>query len=167
MFHFMATSRKSKMSPQLTLFVEEPLAKHSQSLDNGEGWLTLGGNSLLSLDDLPNEQMLAGSSGKTFPVSSVVLVDGILASSSGRWQTQGIVSLGVSWTRNGSDCPSDGKGSLLSDIVQPMEASLDRFCLTPKAATGILRRAQRRGKILPEPLVKALQLVAQEATSTE
>jgi hypothetical protein len=43
----------------------------------------------------------------------------------------------------------------LSDIL---EASPDpKYLLSPKACSGILRRAERRGKALPEPLEAALR----------
>ena len=43
----------------------------------------------------------------------------------------------------------------------------ERFYLTPKACAGILRRAEKRGKVLPPTLARALAAVADsEPTST-
>ena len=52
----------------------------------------------------------------------------------------------------------------LSEVLEPQVAG--RFTLSSKAASGILRRAERRGKSLPPSLAEALQAVASEPTST-
>ncbi len=49
---------------------------------------------------------------------------------------------------------------LLSSIL--MDHVPERFSLSPKACQGILRRAQKRGKELPEVLRKALERQAAE-----
>ena len=55
--------------------------------------------------------------------------------------------------------------SSLSEILQKSEIP-SRFFLSPKACAGILRRAAKRGKALPEALDRALRAVA-ESTPTE
>jgi hypothetical protein len=55
--------------------------------------------------------------------------------------------------------PSDGGVCSLSDILETGDVP-QRFFLTPKACQGILRRAGKRGKDLPEALQAALQAVA-------
>jgi hypothetical protein len=58
----------------------------------------------------------------------------------------------------------EGESSLLR--VEPTLSSIlqrqvdSRFALSAKAATGILRRAGKRGRTLPEALDKALRQVA-------
>jgi hypothetical protein len=47
----------------------------------------------------------------------------------------------------------------LSDILESHVP--ERYLLSAKACAGILRRAQRRGKTLPEPLRVALEAVVQ------
>ena len=49
----------------------------------------------------------------------------------------------------------DGNVYLLSSILE--ENAPERFCLSPKACQGILRRAEKRGKELPEVLRVALE----------
>ena len=70
------------------------------------------------------------------------------------------------WTLNGSEhngtpAPSrsvDGVCSL-SDVLETGELP-QRFSLSAKACSGILRRAERRGKALPPMLKAALKAVA-------
>lgn len=78
------------------------------------------------------------------------------------------------WDRSGQPCgalltpsvsefPSDGVVSTLSDVLEPWHEGLRRYCLSSRAAKGIVRRAERRGRELPEPLRTALTtLAAQE-----
>lgn len=67
---------------------------------------------------------------------------------------------GVSWTPNTSDCPRDAKGCSLSRVLEKGQI-LPKYCLSPKAATGILKRAKKRATDLPEALETALQKLAQ------
>ena len=52
------------------------------------------------------------------------------------------------------ECPSEERESRLSQILE--ETPPQKYCLSAKACAGILRRAERRGKELPEILKKAL-----------
>jgi len=52
----------------------------------------------------------------------------------------------------------------LSDILETGDVPL-RFFLTARACQGILRRADKRGKLLPPSLQEALAAVASEPTS--
>lgn len=61
---------------------------------------------------------------------------------------------GASWIPNTGECPSAGKESTLSQILQ--EDAPERYYLSEKACLGILRRAEKRGKKLPEVLRRAL-----------
>ncbi len=63
------------------------------------------------------------------------------------------------WTLNGSEWPSDVAVCSLSDTLETGVVP-QRFFLSPKACQGILRRAEKRGKTLPEPLRLALESVA-------
>ena len=71
-----------------------------------------------------------------------------------------------SWTlngceHNGTHAPSRSAGDVcsLSDVLetQPVQP---RFSLSAKACSGILRRAERRGKALPPMLKQALEQAA-------
>lgn len=81
--------------------------------------------------------------------------------SSGRWLNSGMGSPTEFWTLQGSEFPSDAVASSLSDVLETGPHLL-RYCLSPKAAAGILRRAARRGRDLPGSLRSALQAVASE-----
>ena len=72
----------------------------------------------------------------------------------GRW-TNG----GISLMHNFSEYPSaDGAfSSSLALILQPPQDVQKRYYLSPKACQGILRRANRRGKVLPARLQRALE----------
>lgn len=85
-----------------------------------------------------------------------------------RWARTDFLN-GACLTRNGSEWRSGGVACSLSSMLEtgPVER---RFFLSPKACAGILRRAEKRGKDLPEALRRALAAVADSAptsTSTE
>ena len=70
------------------------------------------------------------------------------------------LSSGQLWMRNSSEFRNDAHVSSLSEILEP--GNIDpRYCLSPTACRGILRRAEKRGKKLPEQLQNALSSVAQ------
>ena len=74
----------------------------------------------------------------------------------------------------GVDCQSHGGSSMLNIGEYPKEENVstlsqilqdgvpDKYCLSPKACLGILRRASERGKELPSVLKKALLRKASE-----
>jgi len=67
-------------------------------------------------------------------------------------------------TLDGSEFPNDADVCSLS---RALEDSVDpKYSLSPKAARGILLRAERRGKRLPEHLAAALVAVAGVPTPT-
>ena len=65
-----------------------------------------------------------------------------------------------SLTLSTSEFPSDGVASSLSDVLETGDLP-QRFYLSPTACAGILRRAEGRGKELPEQLARALALAAE------
>ena len=69
--------------------------------------------------------------------------------------------LGGSWTPNTSDWPSEEGGSLCS-LHQVLEDGIvpTRYYLSPKACRGILDRAEKRGKPLPQQLETLLKIEA-------
>ena len=71
--------------------------------------------------------------------------------------------LGEYMTHNIGESPNAVVESRLSAILE--ECPHQKYYLSPKATLGILRRAQKRGKSLPEPLFKAL--LAQSGLSKE
>lgn len=65
-------------------------------------------------------------------------------------------SRGGFWTLNISECPNDGKESLLSQVLET-DSIPKKYFLSSKACAGILRRAKARNKILPDSLKVALE----------
>lgn len=68
-----------------------------------------------------------------------------------------VKSHGASSTRNIGECPNVAVESFLSQILQPMEDVPEKYYLSARACLGILRRAKKRGKELPEELRIALE----------
>jgi len=154
-------------SNQLTFSWAERHASHIQSRGCGKDSQIREGASCS-----PTWQSLLGSdlgglSGKMSPVFCPQTEDGTLAPSSGRWANSGMGSRTECWTLNTcewGDGPepsrSAGDVSSLSDVLEtgPLPP---RFSLSAKACSGILRRAERRGKALP-PMLKAALLAASQ-----
>lgn len=145
---------------QLSLLGDSP-AKTSPLPGNAPDWMVNAvdffGKSFASL----KKSSPKSSYWKMCRASSAAMVDGIWEPSSGRWGSSGIASDGECWTLNTSECPKDGGvSSSLRHILE--QTPLPKYCLSAKAAQGILRRATNRGKTLPEPLQKALEMVATE-----
>ena len=65
---------------------------------------------------------------------------------------EALISLGSYTMPSTLGLPSGGGACFLSQILE--EKAPEKYCLSPKACAGILRRAERRGKDLP-PLLKA------------
>jgi hypothetical protein len=75
----------------------------------------------------------------------------------------GIQSLGELLTLNIGECPKEESVSTLSQILE--ETPHRKYYLSVKACLGILRRAEKRGKELPEILRQALIRQAQLMSS--
>jgi hypothetical protein len=73
--------------------------------------------------------------------------------------------LGAYTTRSFGESPSAAVESRLSQILE--ESPHPKYYLSAKACQGILRRAQRRGKPLPEMLRLALEKQASDIGSLE
>lgn len=101
-----------------------------------------------------------GSSLRTSPAFSLPTADGTWESWSQRWPTSGFLTSPTEfWTADTSECPNGGGAS--SSLPDVLEADVHpRFFLSPKAAAGILRRAEKRGRELPPALAKALRELA-------
>jgi len=72
-----------------------------------------------------------------------------------------VQSLGVCWTPDTSECPSVDDGctrSSLSEVLLQIGPD-ELYWLSPKACAGVLRRAAKRGRELPEELEAALRSV--------
>ena len=93
----------------------------------------------------------SGSSSRKPPLCLYLKRDGQPADAS--WETNGAL-LGVYSMRSFGECPKDGVESHLSQILD--DNPHPKYCLSAKACLGILNRAARRGKDLPEALKASL-----------
>jgi hypothetical protein len=141
---------------QLTFWSEELHANPSQSLDSGKDSPTLAADSCSAFLRSLEVANLDGLSGKMSPASCHRTEDGILAPSSGGWKSSGTGGPIGSWTLSFSESPREGVECLLSDVLETSDVP-QRFFLSPKACAGILRRAAKRGKTLPQQLTQALE----------
>jgi hypothetical protein len=105
----------------------------------------------------------SGAYGKTCQVSLVRIEDGILVPSLGRWQNSAMGSHTGCLTLSTSEYPKDADVSLLLDVLETGNLP-QKFYLSPLACEGILRRAEKRGKVLPPLLQKALERSVQGTT---
>lgn len=77
-----------------------------------------------------------------------------------KWEDDG-AWLGECMMRNTGESPNAAVESRLSQILE--ETPQEKYSLSAKACQGILRRAERRGKDLPEPLKTALLMQSENA----
>ena len=81
------------------------------------------------------------------------------------WETATALP-GESSTRNTSESPSVAVECFLSEILQ-VDAP-EKYSLSAKACNGILRRAEKRGKVLPDMLRDALtEVVGSDGAGTD
>jgi len=80
------------------------------------------------------------------------------------WETTTVLPGGHT-TRSSGECPSVVRESTLSQILQ-LDAP-EKYCLSATACAGIVRRAQKRGKQLPDMLQDALTEVINRAGGLE
>lgn len=164
----MATSRRLKAvdTRQSTFLSEAPLAKISAAQGFERALLATEAISPLSLSAWLSDFAPPGLYGRTSLASSRSTKDGHLVPSSGGWQNSGMGSPTAFLTLNTPGWHSDASVCSLSDIVE-IGGVPQRYFLSAKACAGILRRAEKRGKLLHPQLRAALQAVADsEPTST-
>ena len=149
------------MWEQSTFWPEEHLASLSPSPVSERDWMTRVATSPSSLLDLLADCAPYGWCGRTSPASCRSTMDGRLEPSSGCWSNSGMGSPTEFLTLNILEYPSDGVASSLSDVLETGELPL-RYYLSDTACRGILRRAEKRGKELPEALRSALMEVASQ-----
>ena len=101
---------------------------------------------------------LAGSSSKTSPASSLAIRDATSPSYSKGWRNSGTMRRGRLSTLKTSESRSAAAACSLSQVLEAEVPS--KYSLSARAAAGILRRAERRGRRIPEALYAALRAVA-------
>ena len=150
---------------QEELLQEDSPAKISAWLENALVLLAREAGYSGRLEDLWKKRKQSGSSSKMSLVYYPLTEGRTLESFSGKWPTSGIVSDGECLMLNTLEYPSEGaESSSLAAVLQDQNVP-SKYYLSPKACEGILRRANRRGKTLPEALNNAL--VQQIQTSSE
>ena len=109
----------------------------------------------------------AGSYGKMCQAFSVQTEGRISKRSSKRLMKSGILAHGECWTLNMSEwtdslVPFLKEDSVcsLSDILVPMSDVPQKYYLSPVACSGLLRRAETRGRALPDVLRQVLVVLA-------
>lgn len=100
------------------------------------------------------------SQSRKLPIFKCLNMDGLHGGATAMWEDDGVWLI-ESTTRNGTEFPNAAVESRLSQILE--EAPPTKYYLSRAACQGILRRAERRGKDLPEQLKTALIQQSQEA----
>jgi len=140
-------------------------AKTSAWLENVQDWTENDPDSGTNSNVLLVTSLPHGFSWRTSLDFCLRTPDGILAPLSGRWANSGIGGPSGSLTLNTSEWPNDAAVCSLSDVVERVAPA--RFSLSRKACQGILRRAEKKGKQIPSPLLSALLTVANGEDRTE
>lgn len=146
---------------QLSMFsLEEHPANPSRSQDLERDLMTLEETSCSLTSAWLKERSHNGLFGKMSPVCCQVTEEGILQPSSQRWQNSGMGSPTAFLTLSTLESHSEEEECLLSDTLETGDLP-QQYYLSPTACSGILRRAEKRGKKLPDQLRMALERVAQ------
>lgn len=147
---------------QLTLFAVDSHAKTSLLQENARDLLESGADYGSSLRELLTNLSRAGLLSRMSLVFYPATKDRILPSSFNGWRNAGMALPGGCLTLSISEFPNDADVCSLSEVL---EADVpQKYYLSPKAAQGILRRAEKRGKTLPTHLEETLRTVATRAT---
>ena len=157
---------------------EDPPAKTSQMLENLLAWVESEvASSTNSAESLMNSEprgwsgkmslaLSPATEAKTSPLSLVDSPETLPLFQSEDGATPESVSgliesqFGGCLTLKTSESHSAAVACSLSQVLEPWRDELLKFCLSQKAATGILRRAANRGRTLPPRLVTALEQLA-------
>ena len=148
---------------QLTLFVADSPVKMYPS--QGDALVSLV-NALACGSSLPESLTKLnrdGSLSKTSLVFYPAIKDKTLPPSFNGWRSAGMVLPGGCLTFSFSEFPNEGGACSLSQVLET-EAP-PKYYLSPKAAKGIIQRAEKRGKKLPTHLEQTLRTVAIRETA--
>lgn len=157
-------------SEQMDLFGLMSLSEVSpvktyQWLDAARDWMESGVDCGLSSIALLQAFNRDGLSLKMSPAFYPPMTDETLPSSFEGWSNAGMASPGGFWMLNSSEYPNAAAVCSLSEVLETDVPS--RYFLSATACQGILRRAEKRGRELPEALRMALSQVATDTTPTE
>ena len=101
----------------------------------------------------PSLKKRSKSSNRKPPLFLCLTRDGLQRDACLTWTEDGAL-LGEYTMHSFGECPSEENVSRLSAILE--DTPHPKYYLSAKACAGILRRAERRGKDLPEPLKQVL-----------
>ena len=135
---------------------EEHLANHSQLPDYEEVCRILEGTSPSRLLTFSIVLGRNGLFGKTCQEYFPQIKEETFTRSQKVFKQSGIASGGEYLMLNTSDSPKDAKESLLLEIIQETSEVSPKYSLSERACLGILRRADKKGKMLPKKLENAL-----------
>ena len=145
---------------QLTLFVEDSHVKTYRWPDAAQDWLEsdrdYGMSSIAFLQSVGQD----GLSLRMSPVCYPVTKGRTLPLSFRGWSNSGMASPGGFLTLSLPEWHSDAAVCSLSDILETDVPQ--KYYLSARAARGILRRAEKRDKVLPETLRVALCTLARQ-----
>ncbi len=150
----MSEQSQPETQNQLTLFVEDSPARMSQLPENGRDLLASGLDYGASLHELLRNLSRDGSWLKMSPVFYPRIKGETLKPSSVKWSKAGMAFAGGYLTLNISELPRDAGVCSLSEVLET--DAPQKYYLSAKACAGILCRAEKRGKELPETLKYAL-----------
>ena len=139
--------------------LEELPVSPSQSQDSERDWLIRVATSCLPTLQLLTAIGPSGWFGRTSPAYFPLTEDETLPASFEGWQNSGMGSPTEFLTLSTSEWPSAAAVCSLSDILETGDVP-QRFFLSATACRGILRRAEKRGKELPQALSLALKTAA-------
>ena len=103
---------------------------------------------------------------KTYQASLVQMEDGILDASFQGWKQSGtLTSPGEYLTLNIGFHSEENESLYLRDILQPSQDVAPKYYLSSRACAGILRRADKKGRKLPENLRRTLEATITSETN--
>ena len=144
---------------QMSMFLSEELpANHSVSQDSEKDWMIRVATSCSPILPLLANIGPDGWSGRTSPACYPVTEDSTLPHYFEGWGNSGMGSPTEFLTLNTSEWHSAAAVCSLSDTLEIGELP-QRFFLSATACQGILRRAEKRRKVLPQALEMALKSV--------
>ena len=168
---------------QLTLFTEDHHAKTSQWLADVQAWMARGAACSGTSAESLLRSLPLGFCGKTSLALCPLTADATSLPCCGDSQVHDPMcplAAGETWalwsghsespsggclTLAGSESHSDADVCSLSAVLEPSQTVSSKYFLSPRAAAGILKRAQRRGRSLPPALHAALTSIAETSSS--
>jgi hypothetical protein len=142
-----------------TCFAEDSRARTSPSPASAPDSQASAQDSFLSSPESQMSFDQLGSSLRTSLGSSPLPTDETWESFSQRWPKSGMAAPGGWLTLDSLEFPSGAVECSLSDVLEV--AVSERYALSARAARGILRRANARGRALPKELLEALEALAE------